>query len=127
MDYYNCLNKKIRYLKANNPKDYWNLLNKSTEGKKEYAKIATEAFLDHFKSLNQNHQTSDNATTQADSKLDPPISRNNHKLNDEFTPEELSKIIKKLKNNKSSGLDFIINEFLKKLPRYADKIYGRFF
>ena len=47
------LNKKIRYLRSNNAKEYWKLLNKSTEAKKEGIKLSLEVFLEHFKNLNE--------------------------------------------------------------------------
>ena len=47
--YYAGLNKKIHYIRSNNAKEYWKLINKSTEGKQEYSKISLQAFLDHFK------------------------------------------------------------------------------
>ena len=37
-------------------------------------------------------------------------------FNDKFTPSEVSKLLRNLKNNKSSGPDQILNEFLKYSP-----------
>ena len=42
----------------------------------------------------------------------------NEELNKEFTFGEIKKLIKKLKNGKSSGLDNVINEFLKNSPDF---------
>ena len=47
--YYIELNKKIRYLRSDNAKEYWKLLNKSTEAKQEGIKLSSEVFLEHFK------------------------------------------------------------------------------
>ena len=47
------LNNKIRYLRSNNAKEYWKLLNISTEAKKEGIKLSLEVFLEHFKNLNE--------------------------------------------------------------------------
>ena len=52
-------------------------------------------------------------------KCDPSLIFNNSVnefINKEFTKEELSAALNKLKNNKSCGYDNILNEFLKNCP-----------
>jgi hypothetical protein len=63
--------------------------------------IPINIFLDYFKNLNQND-----------------IERLNIVLNSSITADEIQKSLKKLKNNKSSGEDTIINEYLK-YPGYV--------
>ena len=108
--YFKQLNEKIRTLRSNNSKEYWNLLNKSTEGKQSVSKICLDTFMDHFKKLNQANTTNVDETNTV-----PSASDNEHNsiLNELFTFDEIQKRIRKLKNNKSSGLDYIRNEFLK--------------
>ena len=38
--YFKALKNKIRNMESTNPKEYWNLLNKVTEGRKEQIKIS---------------------------------------------------------------------------------------
>ena len=47
--YFKEFNKKLKNLKSNNPKEYWSILNKSTEGKQAVSKISSECFANHFK------------------------------------------------------------------------------
>ena len=48
-------------------------------------------------------------------------------FNDPFTVEEVFKIIKKLKNNKSCGMDQVINEYLKNCPPKCIFIFTKLF
>ena len=50
--YYNQLKNKIRTLRSSNSKDYWKLLNKSTESRISYNEICLQAFMEYFKTLN---------------------------------------------------------------------------
>ena len=117
--YYVELNKKIRYLRSNNAKEYWKLINKSTEGKQEYSKIALQTFLDHFKKLSQNpdHDVPSNCTVVDSHRLKPvAMEQEDNCLNELFCEGEINDNINKLKNNKAGGLDEIRNEFLKHAP-----------
>jgi len=55
----------------------------------------------------------------------------NHSINEEvnkpFTTEEVSKLIRKLRNNKASGIDNIINEYLKHCPKKVMEIIVKLF
>ena len=119
-DYYHKLGKKIRFLRSQNRKDYWDLLNKSAEGKKIYSKICLETFLDHFKKLNE-------APAGTEDFILPDMPNENEFLNKYFEPEEILKRIRSLKNNKSAGIDFIRNEFLKKSSHVHIAFYCRLF
>ena len=121
--YYKQLNSRIRTLRSTNSKEYWSLLNKSTEGKKEYSKLCLQTFMEHFKKLNQADATSnDNNVTNQEAPIQN-AAESNQELNFEFTAAEITKIISKLKNNKASGIDLIRNEFLKKSPPCTGKFY----
>ena len=114
--YFKAPNNKIRNMKSTNPKEYWNLLNKSTVDKKEQIMISLETFRDHFQMLSANHVSKNNDETMGD-KFDFEKSQRdvNEELDVEFTQEEISININKLKNDKACGLDFIRNEFLTNL------------
>ena len=117
--YYVELNKKIRYLRSNNAKEYWKLINKSTEGKQEYSNIALQTFLDHFEKLSQNpdHDVPSNCTVVDSHRLKSvAMEQEDNCLNELFCEGEINDNINKLKNNKAGGLDEIRNEFLKHAP-----------
>ena len=110
--YYAELNKKICYLRSNNAKEYWKLINKSTEGKQEYSRISMQAFLDHFKKLSQiPDQDASLDCPKVDSQMIKPVAaeQENNCLDELFCEAEINDNIKKLKNNKEGGLDDIRN------------------
>ena len=88
--------RKIRLLKSENPKDYWNNIN----GKKTFNtsdKMSPTNFFNHFSKLNK---------AEAE-EIEPEFAFENTDIlfNDNFTPSEVSKLLRNLKNNKSSGPD----------------------
>ena len=103
------LHKKLRNLKSSKPKEYWNLLNPKI--RKRTTDIEIQPLHDHFKMINdvisQNNADfdSNNISVEGD-----------EELNKDFTYAEIINLINKLKNNKSSGIDNIINEFIKFSP-----------
>ena len=116
------LNKKIRYLRSNNAKEYWKLLNKSTEAKKkEGIKLSLGVFLEHFKKLNEapllheGPDAGDNPDLVTENITNDSDEINEH-LNAIFTSDEITANIHRLKNNKACGIDYIRNEFLKNVP-----------
>ena len=109
---------KIRNLKSENPRDYWNIINKKNNSKTN-AKVSLELFKEHFENLNYSHDNQ-NVHTLEFNDSDPLI-------NDPFTIEEVTKLIAKLKNNKSPGTDQILNEFLKKSPRQITTMLTKLF
>ena len=102
---------KLRDLQTRDPKAYWSLLNKTnSSGKNTVEKVALETFYDHFKNLNMNN-ADDNQDFYFDNKHFKD--EQNVELNKPFSPEDITRAIKSLKNNKSCGNDLILNEFLK--------------
>ena len=122
-NYFKKLNSKIRSLRANNSKEYWQLLNRSTEGQKIETSLSIECFYEHFKDLNksQTQNQQDNEQNEFDSMPE------NEELNLDFTIEEILTVIKTLKNNKACGLDFIRNEFFKQAPHQLLEFIKNFF
>ena len=117
-EYHDQLNKKIRTLRTKNCKAYWDLLNQSTEGNKARSELCIKTLLEHFKKLSQS-QEQEKEDNFDDLVLDSifetgemPINQHN-KLDIAFEIDEIVKIIRGLKNNKSAGLDLLKNEFLK--------------
>ena len=74
--------------------------------------VSLSEFENFFRKLSQD--SSPSGTTDFDaSEIDPSTIE---EFNLDFTTEEIQKNINNLKNNKSAGGDYIINEFLKNLP-----------
>ena len=118
--YYKRLHNKLRILKSNNSKDYWNYLNKVSGRKGTECNIELDVLRDHFKNLNENAPHQDdipNAFTNSD----------NEELNNLFTLKEIECVIKTLKLGKACGLDKIRNEFLKKCPVELLNIIVKYF
>ena len=115
------MNKKLRLLKSNNSKEYWDLLKKSVEGVKARNKLNFGLFLEHFKKLSQAENQPDSALD-----LDDPLNEC-ESLNIAFEISEIYKVIKGLKNNKAAGIDFLRNEFLKNAPYDLVKFISHFF
>ena len=106
-DYFKALHKKLRVLKANNSKEYWNFLNKFGKKKQALSPIELEVFKQHFQKIsNKDAVDSDFDLNSADVTV-------TEELNIEFTVEEIALLIKKLKSGKACGLDHIRNEMLK--------------
>lgn len=112
-DYQNDVNKKLSNLRSSDPKAFWSLLNKySNEGKETFSKISKETFFEHFVKLNEaGLDEDDNQEVNIDFEH---LNSNNAFVNADITIDEIKKIVKKLKNNKSpSAFDHILNEYLK--------------
>ena len=110
--------RKIRLLKSENPKDYWNIIN----GKKPFNisdKMSPTNFFNHFSKLNK--------AEAEEIKPEFPLENAENLFNDNFTPSEVSKLLRNLKNNKSSGPDQILNEFLKYSPPNFIDMLTKFF
>ena len=99
--------KNIRKLKYNNPRKYWQLLN----GKKNTTvEASVESLFNFFKSANDDSNSNSNPTANIQHN-----ENSNEYINGPFTEQEIIKVINKLKNNKASGIDLILNENLKSL------------
>ena len=129
--YYAELNKKIRPLRSHNAKEYWKLINKSTEGKQEYSK-------NFFASIPRSFKKKLSQIPDQDASLDCPrldnqiikhvaAEQESNCLNELFCEGEINDNIKKLKTNEASGLDDIRNEFLKHAPPSLVKFICDFF
>ena len=107
-NYFNELHKKLRNLKSNNSKDYWNFLNNSCRKKRTMSPIELEVFKEHFQKISTSNVETD---VEFDTNLcDVTITE---ELNIEFSATEIKLLIKKLKNGKACGIDHIRNEMLK--------------
>jgi len=115
-DFHQQIMDQLSSLRERNPSAFWNLINKLKPGKpNDDNQITEEEWVNHFKNLDKFPDSStDNdlpsENVQTDFSTTPP---NSSELDSAITPEELDTAVLKLKNNKSSGNDRILNEMLK--------------
>ena len=108
------MHKNLRQLHRHHPKEYWNILKNSEGTKKSEPKVSMADFEKHFKHLNQEDSQNNAPTHNFDpSDIDPSTIQD---FNLDFTVEEVLENIKSLKNNKSEGVDFVKNEYIKNCP-----------
>ena len=102
---------RLKELRAQNPKEFWKLINGAIYSNKKTGNISIQEFKAHFENLSNEGSTSDTFNTSL-------LFNNssNCDLNTEFTVSELKKMIKKLKNGKACGIDNLSNEFFKNCP-----------
>lgn len=117
----------LRNVKTSNPREYWQILNNATNKSVKSGNVDTSSFFNHFSKLNQSQNPCNSAPS--DTKFDPRSI--NHSINQEINkPIDESEIwvqIKKLKNNKSAGVDSLTNELLKNCPNELVTITGKLF
>ena len=88
----------IQKLKTKNPREFWNVIKTETNTKQsQFNDTLFVEFVDHFRELNS----------------DPLFSGTVPLLYDPAITQEVKLAIRKLKNNKASGVDNVINEFFK--------------
>ena len=109
--YFKELHATIRRLKTDNCKEYWQILNPNNKKKHNTCNIPISILKTHFENLNKLQESGD---TNFDPRtIDHSI---NEQINKDFSYPEIQELIKKLPNNKSGGIDNIINEYLKNSP-----------
>ena len=116
--------KKLKNLKHSNPRKYWQILN----GKKK-SKVEAEAdsLFNFFKDINNDDM---NSTPESFTNSQPDTTSqqySNEQINVPFSEEEIKKAINKLKNNKASGIDSILNEYLKALSHIISPLLVNLF
>ena len=109
--YNNQLHNNLRKLHRHKPQEYWKLLNNADCSKKTEPLIPMAEFENHFKNLNLSTSAAEDFDLN---KIDLATIQ---EFNLDFTFDEVIANIKALKNNKSAGDDYIINEFLKNCPQ----------
>ena len=118
---------KLKNLKFAKPKAFWKIIN-SVDKKKEHMAPLNDLY-EYFKSLNEEPNSghspteSDWGCPQSEETRRPP----NNDINVPFTEKEIITAVKNLKNNKSQGLDNILNEQLKSTIQVMSPIYVKLF
>ena len=100
------MNQKLKSLKSNNPKEFWNIINKEEYNlQKKQDNIDKTTFADNFREMNAQNPNNKFTFDVND------ILNNNSEINNPFTETEVAKEIKNLKNNKACGTDRILNKY----------------
>ena len=112
--------KKLRNMKSTNPKSYWKIIN---GGKQEAVQASVENLFAFFKNTNSKYMSNSSDTTF----VRPENGLSNEQINMRITLTEIEKQIKSLKNNKSSGIDLVMNEHIKSTFHIMGPIYEKLF
>ena len=112
---------KLRNLKTLKPRDYWKIINSVDKHSSSLPPLnELHAF---FKELNSAEKEQTKKDEHAENNFEN-LNEINIELNQPITQQEVLQAVKKLKNNKSSGPDCILNEHIKStinllLPTYT--------
>ena len=109
---------KLRNTKTKDSRLYWQIL-QQTKKKSDIPILVTE-FKEHFKRLAETDHTNEQLEINVNIHANAP-------LNKEVTEAEVLKCISKLKNNKASGVDNIINEYIKSTKEIICPLYVKLF
>lgn len=108
---------ELEALHSSNPRAYWQLFDqlRDHDSKKSVCPASSESLISHFRNLA--NTVSDKQDTNFEASLDAFIDENRNsifnELNFSISADEISESIDKLKLNKASGTDLILNEMLK--------------
>ncbi len=125
--YHEALTSKLRSLKSNKPKEYWDIINQSGKGHVSSAIPPLNELYAHFKELNMCQAETPDKLTREAGEAEQTFSSNNAILNRAISTEEISKAISLLKNNKSCGVDGILNEYIKSTEAILLPLYTKLF
>ena len=116
----------LRNLRHSNAKEYWRIIN-SVE-KKETRSPPLNDLYNYFKDLNSsnNNQVPEQSNSQPESES-VNLQELNQEINLPISPTEINSAIKKLKNNKSPGIDNILNEHIKSTSHLFLPVYMKLF
>ena len=121
------MKRKIRELRTSNPKEFWKIIN-SKDRKKKVTNVNLDELFDFFKDLNtdQNDDIPDHVLSDEELEMLSDIDTNAY-INQPISPDEIMHCIKLLKLNKSSGIDNIVNEYIKSTANVLLPLYTKLF
>ena len=102
--YKNSKIKELRKLKRAESRKFWKFLNGNERSK---INLELDKAYEHFSKINNNQEAN-----TSDINIDPDLTEN-EEINGPITLEEIRKAVRTLKNNKSTGVDMILNEHIK--------------
>ncbi|MEW8546520.1 MAG: reverse transcriptase family protein [Candidatus Thiodiazotropha sp.] len=132
--YIRNLQNKIRKMRTEKPKDYWRLIH-SIDRNKDEMPISIDVLFNYFKTLNSNDidvadeeiQNNENIFHDRNFIENANLHIPPSALNDHITENEIISSINLLKQNKSSGTDNIINEYIISTKHIMIQIYVKLF
>jgi hypothetical protein len=105
------MSRKIKNLRSNNSKEHWNILRQGTN--KKQPNISIDSLFEFFRNINKAPETNNEDEINLPDIDNNLINNLDNEINGEITSEEIVSCVKNLKNDKASGDDFIINEYIK--------------
>ena len=117
---------KLRQLKNANPKEYWKIIKSTKKPNNIHATL--EDLYSFYTKANLNH-TNENVDTQQNDETEVLSNEqiNENEINQPITEDEIIMVAKTLKNNKTGGVDNIINEHLKSTVNTMLPVYLKLF
>ena len=112
--------KKLRNMQYKSPKEYWKYLNSLNNNKNPRPQPTIAEFYEHYKNINDNKYDND-------MDINMHLNDSDEILNSYITSDEIRKCINNLKNGKSAGGDFILNEYLKSTKEIFLPVYETLF
>lgn len=118
---------RLRHLKKNNPREYWKIINSSKKSDKNVAPL--KEFYNFFKNVNtQGNSESEQCNTETyNTDFELSDDDDSKEINQLITESEVLSTAKSLKNNKSPGLDCIVNEHIKSTIHIMLPVYVKLF
>ena len=113
----------MKNIRTKDPKEFWKILNQGK--RKTQPNISLQKLFEFFKNLNT--APSDDIGVDLPNLNVEELNQLNYELNIHIEKEEILKCIKKLKNNKASGEDDIINEYIKATSDQFIVVYEKLF
>jgi hypothetical protein len=120
--YNNVKIENLRKLKNANPKEYWRIINNASKNNAQPNASLSDLY-NYFKQVNEVQLNNDEENNQ-------PFIINeelNEEINMPINEQEILRAVKNLKNNKSPGVDNIINEQIKESVYYMLPTYIKLF
>ena len=115
--------KDIRNLKINDPRKYWKLINSQSKNNSNNLASLDDLY-NFFKTSNTQASDSHDKDFNDSDLLN---NENNEEINQIISENEILQAVKTLKNNKSTGVDDIVNEQTKTTVSYMLPIYVKLF
>ncbi|MEW8546895.1 MAG: reverse transcriptase family protein [Candidatus Thiodiazotropha sp.] len=117
---------KLKKVKTSNPKEFWKILNSADKRTSHMPPL--KDLYKYFKDLNSNkaEKTVNNEPLHKETENEN-ILRLNQEINIPISSDEIISAVKMLKNNKSPGIDNVLNEHIKSTVQTLLPIYTRLF
>ena len=129
-DYRNVLAQKMfEAIKTKNYTEFWNTFNSTKKRKSQSSNIESSVWINHFKTLNAEPETNEMERRNIHDNISECQTQSKciDILDHEIQEQEILKVIKKLKNNKSPGIDRITNEMIKCTKSYMVPVLKKIF